>query len=79
MSGKRSFCYCNVIVVEYLQLRSLGFFQIKKKALAFILKVLHLLGPKTEADLEKKPKVKVVYLIKNTTFLEPFLYFAVLG
>lgn len=35
------------------------------KALAFILKVLHLLGPKTEADLEKKPKVKVVYLIKK--------------
>lgn len=34
------------------------------KALAFILKVLHLLGPKTEADLEKKPKVKV-YLIKK--------------
>lgn len=29
--------------------------------LILVLKVLHLLGPKTEADLEKKSKVRVYY------------------
>lgn len=30
---------------------------VRTVTLALYLKVLHLLGPKTEADLEKKPKV----------------------
>lgn len=46
-----------VIVIEYLLVQVVRLFPLYKSTNSGILQVLQLLGKKTEADLEKKPKV----------------------